>query len=385
MTDQMIQPERLSPEAAGLLYAAIDRQVESAKAKYGISQYAKLWLAGYDADEFESNSKPSKPYSQIELVYTCINKLIAGVAGLPPVVSTIDERIVESGPAYDCLFNNPAITWERFVADSIGFFSLFGEVFWLFPDLTGTRPNEIMVVGPKQMKPITANRLADGDLIGWEYRTSGGARIPLSLSEVYQWRAFNPDDLHRGIGPLQAAANSMNYSFASALYNASALGNGAEPGIILSAPGKLDDDQVRLLRSQFDARHKGAGKAKRTALLTGGLEAKTVAMKMTDMEVAKITEMSDKKICSTFGVPPGVAGLVTEAQYSHGPAMRDFIFNTIIPLAGVFAGNVTQGIVSRFFGSESRSVGVKDSVSLSAYRSLPLSRRREFRSACCKA
>ena len=386
MTDstQQVRPERLSPEAAGLLYAAVDRQVESAKEKYGVSQYARMWLAGMDVSDTKSG-KPSKPYSQVELVFTCVNKLIAGVASLPPVLSTIDDKIVESGPVYDVLFNNPVANWERFVVDSVGLYALYGECFWVFTDMAGLKPREIRVIGPKQMTPITHDRTAGGELLGWEFRGDGGRRVPLSLSEVWQWKGFNPDSPHRGIGPLDAAANSLNYSFASALYNASALNNGAEPGLILSAPGKLDPDQVNMLRSQFDARHKGAGQAKRTAVLTGGLEASTVAMKMTDMEVAEITAMSDKKICSTFGVPPGVAGLVTEAQYSHGPAMRDFIFNTIIPLARLFAGNITAGIVSKFFSSASKGVELKDTALFGGMRSLPLARRKAYRHARRKA
>ena len=384
MTDSTQIMERLSAEAAGLLYAAVDRQIESAKEKYGISQYAKMWLAGMDMPGSQS-SKPSKPYSQVELVFTCVNKLIAGVAALPPVLSTIDDRIVESGPVWDVLFNNPSLSWERFVVDSIGFYVLHGEVFWVFTDMAGTRPKEIRVIGPSQMTPITHDRTAGGELLGWKFRGSGGRRETFSLSEVWQWKAFNPGSRHRGIGPLAAAANSLNYSFASALYNASALANGAEPGLILTAPGKLDPDQVRMLRSQFDARHKGAGQAKRTAVLTGGLEASTVAMKMTDMEVAKITAMSDKKICSTWGVPPGVAGLVTEAQYSHGPAMRDFIFNTIIPLVRLFAGNITAGIISKFYSSESKSVEIKDAAYFGGMRTLPLQRRKAYRHARQKA
>ena len=383
MTDsaQIVQAQRrLNVEEASLLKTVVDRQVESAVEKYGVSQYAKMWLAGMDMPNTQS-SKPSRPYSQVELVYTCVNKLIAGVAGLPPVLSTIDDRIVESGPVWDVLFNNPSLSWERFVVDSIGYYCLYGEVFWLFTDMAGLRPKEIRVIGPNQMTPITHNRLADGELLGWEFRGGGGKRVPLSLSEVHQWKAFNPDSRHRGIGPLEAAANSLNYSFASALYNASALANGAEPGLILTAPGKLDPDQVGMLRSQFDARHKGAGQAKRTAVLTGGLEASTVAMKMTDMEVAKITAMSDKKICSTWGVPPGVAGLVTEAQYSHGPAMRDFIFNTIIPLVRLFAGNITAGIVSKFYSSDSKSVELKDAAYFGGMRTLPLQRRKAYRHA----
>ena len=109
-------------------------------------------------------------------------------------------------------------------------------------------------------------------------------------------------------------------------------------------------------------------------------------MKMSDMQVAKITEMSDKKICSCFGVPPGVAGLITEAQYSQGPAMRDFVFNTILPLATLFGDEITAGILSKFSSSKWISnsfnpVEVKDAKLYSGPRNKPLAKNIYYRQA----
>ncbi len=374
---------RLSPEAAEMLRFGIDRQIADAKEKYGISQYAQMWLAGMDMPE-RGDSKPSKPFSQVELVFACIEKLIGGIAALAPVLSTIDDKIVESGPAYDLFFSS-ATSWQQFVRDSIGHYALTRDVFWVFTDMAGLVPKEVRVVPGNQMKAITSDGTKAGELIGWEFQGAGGRRERFSLLEVHQWKGFNPDDKFHGAGPLSASANSLNYSFAAALYNANALANAAEPGAILTTTGKLDPDQVRLLRSQFDARHRGAGKAKRTAVLTGGMDVKTIAMKMADMQVAKITEMSDKKICASFGVPPGVVGLITEAQYSHGPSMRDFIFNTIIPLAGMFSGNISSGILSRFSSAAGKGVLLKDAQIFNGSRSLGLRRRAAYRSSRQKA
>lgn len=306
-----------------------------------------MWLAGLDMPD-DKDSKPAKPYKQVALVYICVNKLINAIAGLPLVLSTIDEKIVESGPVYDLFFNNPATSWQKFITETIGHYALTRDVFWIFLDSEGSNPKEILIVSGTQMHPLTSDGTAGGQLIGWEFRGFGGQRVRFTLDEVYQWKNFNPYDRFHGLGPATASNLNINYSFAADLYNSNALANAAEPGAILTTAGKLDEDQIRLIRNQFEARHKGSAKAKRTAVLTGGLDIKTIAMKMTDMQVAKITEMSDKKICSSFGIPPGVAGLITEAQYSHGPAMQDFIFNTVIPLATLFADELTAGILSRF-------------------------------------
>jgi len=385
MTDQVTVHRRLSPEAAEGIRCGIDRQVEALAKSFGISRAAQMWLSGTDMPDAES-SRPTKPYSQVALVYTCVNKIINSITSLPLVLSNINEQIIESGPVYDLLFNNPVMSWQKFVTDTVGHYVLSCDVFWVFTEAEGTNLKEILVVSGRQMHPITHDRTAGGVLLGWEFRGTGGQRAKFTLDEVYQWKNFNPDDRFHGLGPAEASRLNINYSFAADLYNSSALANGAEPGIMLTTQGKLDDDQVRMLRSQFDSRHKGAGHAKRTAVLTGGMDAKTVTMNMTDMQVAEITVMSDKKICSAFGVPPGVVGLVTEAQYSHGPAMRDFIFNTVLPLASLFAGELTAGIISRFSGSKLLgnnfpAIDIKDARFYAGRCNRKLSKNKFFRQA----
>ena len=356
---------------------------------FGISQYAKMWLAGADMPDGES-AKPTRPYKQVGLVFACVRKLIDSMLGLPLVLSDIDERIIESGAAYDLLFNNPAMSWERFVTEAIGHYSLSSDVFFIFLDSVPAGPGEIMLVSGVQMHPVTHNRRADGELIGWQFRGTAGQRANFGIDEVYQWKNFNPYDRFHGLAPVTAAELDINYSFAAGLYNSSTLVNGAEPGAILTTQGRLDDDQVRMLRSQFDSRHKGAGQAKRTAVLTGGMDVKTVTMKLADLQVAEITNASDKKICTAFGVPPGVVGLITEAQYSHGPAMHDFIFNTVIPLANLFAGVITSGILSKFtaskwLGGSFVPVGLKDAKFYSGPRGLRLSKNSFYRRSLHKA
>jgi len=357
-----------------------------------LTELARLWDTGGDLID-ESGSKAKNPYKQVSLVFTCINALIDGLNSLSLVLSTIDERIVESGPVYDLLFNNK-LTFEEFVMQTIGHYALEQDVFWIFTDDAGLpvsggvglQVKNIIIVPGSQMHPVTSTGFDKGELIGWEMWGLTGRRIHLDLSQVHQWKGFNPYDRFHGFGAITAAANDINYDFAASLHNASALANGAEPGAIITIPGKLDEDQAKMMLDKFDTRHKGAGKAKRTTIVTGGGDVKTIAQSLADLEVAQITELSDKKICSAFGVPPGIAGLITEAQYSHGPAMRQFIFNTIIPLAQVFAGHITNGIITRFtsskvFGNNFPAIKRSESKFYSGSRSARMAANKYFRDA----
>jgi len=348
----------------------------------GLSDAAIRWLSGGTMPNKE-NSKPSYPYGQVELVFACVEKLISAISGLPLVLSATDDKIVESGPFYEILFNNPVMSFEQFITETVGHYALSRDVFWVFTEMEGLKPKEVMVVSGLQMKALTNNGLPGGTLIGWEFNGANGEREKFSVLEVHQIKNFNPYDKYHGIGPLTAGSLSINYSYASSLFNSSALANGAEPGIILTAEQQINPEYSEYLLSQFEHRHAGAGKAKKTALLTGGLKAGTIAMNMVDMQVAELSEKSDKKICAVFGVPPQLVGLVTEAQYSAGPAQRDFIFNAIIPLAAMIAGHINSGIGSRFYSSDSRSVEQKES---KFYRnSRKFASLAVYRDACQKA
>ena len=353
------QRNNLSAEAASMLQIAVDKQIESQVKGIGLSQLAHIWLTGGDLID-SSLSKPTKPYKQVDLVFACITKIITTMLGLPLVLSTIDEKIIESGPLWEVLFKNPLMTFKKFVTDWVGHYALTRDVFIVFTEAAGIRPTEFLIVSGTQMRALTDKGGSQGLLLGWEF--SGGGHVEkFTTLNVHQTRNFNPYDRFHGIGPATAAEQSINYTYAAELFNTAALQNGADPGAILLHPQRPEPEQVEYLRNTFDARHAGAGKAKRTAILTGGMDIKTIAMNMVDMDVANLTIMSDKKICSAFGVPPGVVGLITEAQYSHGPAQEDFIFNTIIPIAELFASEITDGILSRFWSSDVRSLELKDS------------------------
>jgi len=385
MTEAIVK-RRLSLEAAELLRLSIDRQVKSARKDFtiGLSQFHQLfdkstWVDG------DGSSTPRRPYSQVELVFRCVEELVNAIQGLSLVLSTADEKIIESGPQYDILFNNPLMSWEKFIIQTVGHYALSRDVFWVFTDMVGSRPKEIAVVSGAQMHALTHNRRTDGELIGWEFRGAGGQRANYALDEVYQLKNFNPYDRFHGVGPTSAAKLSINYSYAASLFNTSALDNAAEPGLILTSDRGLTPEEVSFLREQFDTRHRGAAHAKRTAVLTGGMDVKTMALKMTDMQLAEISQVKDKRICTTFGVPPEIVGLGTEAQYAQGPAQKAFMFNTIIPLGNLIAGELSRGVLSCFYSTDARSVELSAAKFYGGMRAKSLGSRRFYRDARSKA
>ncbi len=309
----------------------------------------RLWESGADVDPATglpgaAPERPSRPFAQSTWVFRCVTEILNAARSIQLMLSTEDDKIIESGPAYDVLFNRPDYSFQQFLTETVGFLALYREAYWIFADHDLLSPRSILVAGPDDCKPD----IRRGELMGYQLRVGEGRRIPLFIEDVHPLIDFNPHDKFHGAGPLSAAKLAVSSNYQAALFNESAMANGGAIGTLITIPGKIDEDERRLFVSQFEARHRGARNAGRTCLMTGGADVKTLAQSMAELQMRELREYDSKEICAAFGVPPELVGLATEAQYSHGPAQQRFIVNTVTPLLAFVAGHITTGILPKF-------------------------------------
>lgn len=347
-----------------------------------MSQLSYLWDNGLDLTG-QQPERPRKPFSQVEWVYICVNRILDTCSGIQMVISTPDDQVVESGPVYDFLFRNPEMPLDDFLTQTLGYLALFKEAYWVVLDQEGIRPTKLLVAGPDQLKPV----IRRGLLTGYDLRVAGGERIPLYIEDVHPLLGFNPDSPYRGVGPLAAGKLSISSSYQATLFNEASLANGARISTLLSYPAgtKLDGDEKRFLVAQFEARHKGARNAGKTFLATGGVDVKTLSQTMADLQMIELRRFDAATICALFGVPGEIVGLNAEAQYAHGPASRRFITNTIAPLLA-FTGRHLTRIVDRFRfkGLKNKAVAFGDAKTFAGTR-MALKCRPAYRAAKIKA
>lgn len=333
-------PEKISQFEA----EAIKYKIASEKEKgYGVNTLAQLWKQGLDLSGAQPD-RPKRPYAQNAWVYICVNAIIRTCRGIQMMISTGDNNVIESGPAYDLLLNNPEIPFTKFLTETVGYFTLYRECYWIFLDKDLAVPRSILVAGPNTLKPV----IRRGGLVGYELRQPNGTRIPLFIEDVYPLIDFNPDNQHHGVGPATVGELAISASYQAELLNEATLANGGKIGNLIITPGKLDEDEKRFLISQFEARHKGARNAGKTCLMTGGADVKPLAQTMADLQMLELSKYHASEICMMFDVPPEVVGLNTEAQYAHGPAHQRFIANNIAPTLSFIAEHITGGILSKF-------------------------------------
>lgn len=310
-----------------------------------LSKLAQLWDNGLKLVTGAGRHKPARPYSQVELVWICVNLLIDVSTSIQLMLSTDKDEIVESGPLYDFLFNNPNQPYTRFLEQTLGFYSLFRQVYWVYEDMDLQVPTRIRVVGPRQMEPL----VKDDVLLGYKLR-SGRKTYLIDPDYVYSIRNFNPYDEFRGCGPLNAGDLTISASYQSMQHIDSSLANGARLSLILSTPPgvRLQDEEAEKLRREFRSQQGGALNSGKAFLANGGLEVHTVNQTMAELQMAELSALSDKKICSLFGVPPEIVGLNSEAQYAHGPATQRLVLYGAGPLLSTIGEAIDAAIINRF-------------------------------------
>lgn len=287
----------------------------------------KAWLA---EDGHEPDTKVTKPYKQVSWVYACVKAIAMNIARVPFKLWRGDQ-ILEEGPLYELFRDvNPYMSRWQLWETTMTFLELTGNAFWILDYPGGdTRrvPVRIWIFGPDRMRP----EVRDGVLVGWTYQHRN-RRERFSVEEVIHFKYVNPYGDLMGMGPLQAAREAVQQDWWAQMYNRSMFKNSAEPGGVLETEQPLTTQQVGELRKQWEARHRGADKAKRVAILHSGLKWKQIGLSPKDMEFLAARKFNREEICAVFKVPPVEVGIMEYARYANADVQRRIFWETnLIP------------------------------------------------------
>lgn len=117
--------------------------------------------------------------------------------------------------------------------------------------------------------------------------------------------------------PIQRCREIIGTALALQVYVAKFFANGAQPAGVLTSAARLTQDQHQFLRKEWQERYAGAAHAHRVAILSGGLEFKTLAMDHTAAQMSETMKALSTAICGAFRVPPWKAGLMESTNYSN--------------------------------------------------------------------
>ncbi len=208
------------------------------------------------------------------------------------------------------------------------------------------KPHELFILEPDRMKVA---KTAQDRIAGYAYRSPTTYQdVPLERDWVLHLKYPHPANRWWGLGPVEAAALTLEQTVYADRWNRNFFRNSARPDGIIEAPEGLSDEQYERIKQQWSVRHKGVDNAHRTAILEGA-NYKTVGASAKDMDFFIGKELTREETCSIFGVPPAKIGVLRYANYASSREQdKTFWAETMTPKLLLVAAKITSELVARW-------------------------------------
>lgn len=129
------------------------------------------------------------------------------------------------------------------------------------------------------------------------------------------------------------AKNAIGNALAMDDYSGKFFANGAHPSIVLEAPNKMGEEQVRTLQTTFGAKYSGSENFHRLPLvLTENIKARELSLSAEDAQLLEARKFQVVDIARAFGVPPHMIGETSGSSAvgaGYEQQARDFVMHTL--------------------------------------------------------
>jgi HK97 family phage portal protein len=181
---------------------------------------------------------------------------------------------------------------------------------------------DMHVLDPTRVTPLVSD---DGSSVF--YRLSSDNLVGIGEEIIVPAREIIHDRMNCLFHPLVGTPPVFASGLASMLglnaQRASALlyENNSSPGGILTAPGKIDEDQILRLQELWETRHSGRNLG-RIAIMGDGLKYENMTMTHVEGQLVESLKWSAEVVCSVYHVPPYKVGVGALPSYNNVQALN---------------------------------------------------------------
>jgi HK97 family phage portal protein len=146
----------------------------------------------------------------------------------------------------------------------------------------------------------------------------------------------------RGMSRVETLKENIGLAIALENYAAKFFGSGTQTSGVLEVPGNLTGEQAKMLQDAFDSRHRGWGKAHRTAVISGGAIYKPTNVPNDQAQFLDSRRLAVEDVARAFNVPPHLLGLPGTNTYASVEQNNiAFVTHTLRPIAQKIEGALT--------------------------------------------
>lgn len=119
-----------------------------------------------------------------------------------------------------------------------------------------------------------------------------------------------------GVSPIFAAGLAATHGLAIQKQATKFFENGARPGGLLIAPGRIDKENAQTLKEEWESKYTGDNAGK-IAVLGDGLKYESLAANSDESQLIEQLKWTAEQICGVYHVPAFLAGVGAEPNYNN--------------------------------------------------------------------
>lgn len=299
-------------------------------AKRAIS-FQTIWGAGDDFNTLTSLSATkvdSATAFQVNAIYSAVSLISDTISTLP-----VDSYIRRDGNRFafrprPVWLSRPDIdtTKEAFWGSIIVSLLLDGNAFIRVYSGDRGQVVNLVVLDPKT---VTIRRNGVGRVM---FQVEGESELLGSDQIVFIPNIVRPGHI-RGVAPVEALKTNWGLAIALENYAATFFGSGTQTSGVIEYPGNLTADQAKMLQEGFDARHRGWGRAHRTAIISGGAKYVPTSVENDKAQFLDSRRLAVEDVARAFNIPPNLLGVQGSFTYSSVEANNiAFVTHTLRPI-----------------------------------------------------
>lgn len=211
----------------------------------------------------------------------------------------------------ECLMAH-VLTWGNGYAEKI--FNAYGDVVQLWP------------ITPHRVTP----RMVEGNLV-YRITLPIGEQITLPREKVLHIPGLGYDGF-MGYSVIAMARKSIGLSMALETFGALFFGNGTNPGMVVSHPGKLSAQAHDNLKDSLTSAQSGLGKSHRLLLLEEGMKVEKYGIPPDDCQFLESRGFQIPEVARWFNLPPHKLKDLSRSSFSNIEQEQiSFVQDSILP------------------------------------------------------
>lgn len=265
-------------------------------------------------------------------VYRCVRIIVQAASGIPWIVQDSKGETIENHDFTKVWAKpNPEFSGQDNMEFMIAHQLLCGNAL-IQPIIVGRTPREFWMVMPDLVQPIPSDVPGEW-LKSWQVSTASGSQSEVPADRFVHFMQMDPGNPYWGIGPLMAAARTIDTDNEAQDYQKVSMQNRATPDGVFTHDAVMTPEQFDEARRQIRENFLARNRRREPWILAAGAKWNQMSMSPVEMDFIASRVSNKRDIAGAFGISPIFLGDLEQSSYDNmAQAKRSLYEEVVIPM-----------------------------------------------------